>query len=460
MAIDDPSSTQPEHSLKPTPLKTRKKRPNYAQIHSRPLPVVAHPLPAFHPSHPISLLRLCYAFVSHLLFPPASHPPEPYFGFFSPDTRSVHVTDSKHVRALWEMGFFGKGSLSRSEPTWLERETERLNGVVATSAAEDATAKRRDERRLFKLERARLEREEIEKQRALERGNLDSLETELSGQGLPHATLESGKVDISASSKERDANVPGTAISPLVTEPARSCNRATRDGAVYRGDAQTGHDIQNQEHLQLTFEETFFLTYGLGVLSISPPPTAPQEPVAHRTHPYSNRELLALFSRHSHFPPADPSASVAADDPFLLNYVVYHHFRSLGWVVRPGVKFGVDYLLYHRGPVFSHAEFAVLIMPTYTHRFWSTPSGRARRRLGPGIESGDGQKDWWWLHCVNRVQSQVRKTLVLCYVDIPSPCETGLDDKVDEEIDVGRLLRGYHVREFVVRRWVGNRMRD
>ena len=46
------------------------------------------------------------------------------------------------------------------------------------------------------------------------------------------------------------------------------------------------------------------------------------------------------------------------NNPFIIKYAVYHHFRSLGWVVRGGLKFSVDYLLYKRGPVFSHAEFA------------------------------------------------------------------------------------------------------
>jgi len=45
------------------------------------------------------------------------------------------------------------------------------------------------------------------------------------------------------------------------------------------------------------------------------------------------------------------------DNPFLVHYVAYHHFRSLGWVVRSGIKFCADMLLYKRGPVFTHAEF-------------------------------------------------------------------------------------------------------
>ena len=52
-----------------------------------------------------------------------------------------------------------------------------------------------------------------------------------------------------------------------------------------------------------------------------------------------------------------PQQLLQFDNPFLINYVVYHHYRSLGWVVKGGIKFCVDYLLYKRGPVFSHAEW-------------------------------------------------------------------------------------------------------
>lgn len=51
-----------------------------------------------------------------------------------------------------------------------------------------------------------------------------------------------------------------------------------------------------------------------------------------------------------------PKLQLHFDNPFLIHYVAYHHYRSLGWVVKGGIKFCVDYLLYKRGPVFSHAE--------------------------------------------------------------------------------------------------------
>ena len=42
-------------------------------------------------------------------------------GVFDVLTQSVWIVDSKDAMILWRRGFFGKGSLSRSEPSWLER---------------------------------------------------------------------------------------------------------------------------------------------------------------------------------------------------------------------------------------------------------------------------------------------------------------------------------------------------
>lgn len=482
-----------------TPPKPRpkRKRPNYAQIHSKPLPLTIHPLPAFHPSNPISLLRLSYIYICHLFSPPSSHPDRLYTGLFSPRTRSVHITDPEHVRALWEMGFFGKGTLSRSEPSWVEREKAKSARARDGGGAEAATARRREERRLFKLERARMEREKIEWQRAVEEGrvvpdegegrDVESIavgddeddERTLVGSGIDSSPIANGSVEHKAlrGGHVPDANLLQTPESTARLAPAKSSAVAVKQGTDAEDqDFQPDLDIEDEEHLQLTLEEAFYLTFALGILSTHPPPAylnpAPFHP---GPTPYSTTDLLFLSCHHSAFPPVDSGSGIAPDDQFLLNYVTYHHFRSLGWVVRPGVKFGVDYLLYNRGPVFSHAEFAVLIIPSYTHRYWNTPGGRSRRRIhypsemsgfstleedGGAGEATNMGKDWWFLHCINRVQSQVRKSLVLCYVDIPSPWEVGLDDEWDVDVDVGRLLRGYRLREFVVKRWVINRSRD
>jgi tRNA-splicing endonuclease subunit Sen2 len=102
-------------------------------------------------------------------------------------------------------------------------------------------------------------------------------------------------------------------------------------------------DVPNKEHLQLSPEEAFFLSFSIGALKVVDPAT---------DHPLSTSELLALCRSHSYFPPRSldsaGSLGLRPDDPFLIQYAVYHHFRSMGWIVRHGIKFGADWLLYQR----------------------------------------------------------------------------------------------------------------
>lgn len=94
------------------------------------------------------------------------------------------------------------------------------------------------------------------------------------------------------------------------------------------------------------------------------------------------------------------------DNPFLVNYIIYHHFRSLGWVVKSGIKFCVDYLLYKKGPVFSHAEFAVVIVPVYEDEEDEKSSPWELNNIIPW--------SWSWLSTVNRVNTQVQKVRFYC----------------------------------------------
>ena len=197
--------------------------------------------------------------------------------------------------------------------------------------------------------------------------------------------------------------------------------------------------IQQQEHFQLMMEEAFFLSYGLGALSIL-------DPISNS--PIPNQDLFSLFQKSSHFPPLS-SPVLSPDDTFLVNYVAYHYYRSLGWCVRGGAKFSCDFLLYNRGPVFSHAEFAILIIPSYTDPYWSS---------NPFLQnyvSGKEKRSWSWMHCINRVINQVKKKLILVYVDIPRP----MDTEAENELGIDGVLGRYKVREFVMRRWLSNRER-
>lgn len=117
-------------------------------------------------------------------------------------------------------------------------------------------------------------------------------------------------------------------------------------------------EVEDMEHLQLTLQEAFFLAWGLDCLSVLDP----------RTNLYLSLPQLWNASLQSQsslptpilltLPEAEAERTWKRwDNPFLVNYAVYHHFRSLGWVVKSGIKFCVDYLLYRRGPVFAHAEY-------------------------------------------------------------------------------------------------------
>ena len=396
---------------------SRPTRPNYNRIHAKPLPIDIHPLPPLVPHNPLSLIHVGAIYLWHLVAQASSHPAMPYPVYWSPETRSVHVTDERTIRALWEKGFFGKGSLSRSEPTWLEREKKRL-GIIAIDTSEEYTRQRREERKQFKNERARKEREAIEENLRNERGS--ALDSSI-------ATEQPSTVETPAHTENTGLDFP---LAEDATDLAILSPQATRGStpSTVNDEETPPTPIINQEHLQLTPEETLFLQYGLGALEVYP---APDTNLAN-TPPLSTSELLLLFRTHSQFPPV-PAAALTLSDPFLISYVAYHHFRSLGWVVRSGIKFGVDYLLYNRGPAFAHAQFSIIIVPS---------DGR--------------RKSWWWLHAVNRVQSQVLKNLVLCFVEVPTEEE---DDGREGE-DLTALLARYKVREMMVKRWTPNRTRD
>lgn len=307
------------------------KRPDYHSRHAKPLPLNVTAYPPLIPHNPLSLLQILFTF---FFSRPSCLPSPLYTATFNEVTRCVHVTDERSMLALWNDGFFGKGSLSRSEPTWLSRRRRELGIIGRDEAltAEEITERRRKERKDFKLERARAEKERIQKQLEQE-GKLE------------------GKLDVSAGQISEAAvfevNLEGDVSNLTGPAPVSVVSRTTNSGRT-----PELVDVENLEHLQLTPEETFFLVYGLGCLEVMDAGSNVSASYSNRVGdsgltclqmPLSAIEIFDLFRRCCFFPPLSPNADLQPDDTFILNYVVYHHFRSLGWVVRPGVKFGVDY---------------------------------------------------------------------------------------------------------------------
>ncbi|KAI2629310.1 hypothetical protein GGS26DRAFT_560173 [Hypomontagnella submonticulosa] len=516
----DSASVKPPPSTQVTsrPRSSGPRGPPLHQLYALPVPIRTFPLPSFYPSNPISLFHLVYAWMSQLVSSPPIEPAVIYEGIWSPETRSVQIKDSKSIRALWEQGFFGKGNYSRSEPNWLKREQVR-RGKHNGHVAEDLTAKRREERKMMKWDRARKEQEAIQRTRLLEAwvapvgpmellalpnsqrdlyptylndsvngrstkdpvtngvASVDGMidDSTLNGTPLPVDTNSADTVVNTAAEKDTSPALgmnghsspprtptdgtkarksvrfspkvesttyklsdPPSPLNGLQTNGSATLSQPTELGlsepliehsASTEKSSELDAEIVDREHLQLCMEEAFYLIFALGALAVLDPVTS---------KPYSASELFTLFRQTSYMPPG--KVDLQPDDPFLIHYAVYHHFRSLGWVTRPGIKFGVDWMLYNRGPVFSHAEFAVVVLPAYTDSWWKAEGRQPPRR------------PWHWLHAINRVQSTALKTLVLAYVDIPPP--------FDEGLGAADILKRYKVREFIVKRWLSNRNRD
>ncbi|KAJ7695105.1 hypothetical protein B0H17DRAFT_1198803 [Mycena rosella] len=337
-------------------------------------------------------------------------------GVLDEATRSVWVASKNDSTLLWRRGFFGKGDLSRSEPSWLARQinSRRAGGNRLTS--EEMTAKRRAERKQFKIDRARAIAAVAAEAEAVFESEGRVVVPALSGPAIPSAaTWKPAPVA---------TEPPDTPVTPQDEAPE---------------DEEPPEDL---EHLQLTLPEAFFLLWNLDCLTVADP---------HTNDLLSIQQIWIAFQAAYLTPPIPvspkPTPVLQLDNPFLINYIVYHHYRSLGWVVRGGVKFCVDYMLYKRGPVFNHAEFSVVVCPVYEDPADQEASVVGLHNAAPF--------PWSWLSTINRVNSQVYKTLILTYVTIPARSRVSLD-----VLNSPACLQHYSVREVTVRRFIPARMRD
>nr|XP_032518698.1 probable tRNA-splicing endonuclease subunit tsp-2 [Danaus plexippus plexippus] len=112
--------------------------------------------------------------------------------------------------------------------------------------------------------------------------------------------------------------------------------------------------VSLQEKLMLTLQEAFFLVYGLGCLKI----------VKEEDQVLNIEECWSLFCN--------------TDKYFVSKYIVYHHFRSKGYVVKSGIKFGGDFLLYKEGPEVNHADYIVVIKTENDTFNWISLLGHVR----------------------------------------------------------------------------------
>ncbi|CAO3692485.1 unnamed protein product [Umbelopsis ramanniana] len=307
-----------------------------------------------------------------------------FHGEYSREGGFIRIKDSLDIQELYCKGFFGKGNLSRSEPTWSQRVA--AEGSDSKLFLENITDARRKQRRATRISKL-------------------------------------------------------TNTSPLTTSPSQVPQpEDSKNNEVSNNNIYEMPDTVFEEHLQLSLVEGFFLSYGLGSLVI----------LNSEKQPLSILDCWKLFCNDSLKNESEDVEAVSSmsltktlqssmdyiqyDNPFIIKYVAYHYYRSKAWVVKNGIKFGTDYIIYQRGPAFHHGEFAVIVIPSYQ-------------------ETSSKQDDlsWNYILGMNRVCSQANKTLVLCYVNLPP------------KQSVPRLspncLTHYSVTELTMKRWIPEKTR-
>jgi len=231
--------------------------------------IYAHPLPIIFSEPPSntatkSILGLLGLSLTQVLNPHCE-------GIFDPATRSVWITNQKDSTILWRRGFFGKGDLSRSEPSWLARQIKNRKAAVGNRASflnltrllidahigmtsEEMREKRRAERKQFKIDRAKAIAAAAAEAEAIFATEGRVVVPAISGPEIPSAATW------------RPTVAPQPEQSDFAIEPKDEDENLL----LLEDEEEPPEDI---EHLQLTLAEAFFLSWYFDCLTVLDPET-------------------------------------------------------------------------------------------------------------------------------------------------------------------------------------------
>lgn len=393
--------------------------------HPRPIPL---PIPLLHISNNYFSLKevwdSIYDTLSHIFKIGLFNYPKPVEVVFDVYMDlSFKIFDRNSMLFIWNNGFYGKGILSRSDPTWIDRMQKRIDTLLTSKLndsnqnlilinnnngdddnndninnnknniySEEITKNRRLLRDAWKKEREALIKLEKniklnsvngeisvddKKKIDFERERLSKLKEDLmkgpngvNPDILNNISSNSSRINspISTDFNNNTFNLTDTSNSNLTPNDYLIDQLRMED---YNVIIDSKH-IRNIEYLELDPCETLFLLQ-LNLINVK-----------------INDELIFF----------DKLLELLIENfgPLIINeYIVYYHFRTLGWCIRNGLKFSCDWVLYSRGPPFSHAEFAIKI-------------------INENLDEFDNLTDY---QAISRVVSGVKKNLILCFVDGP-----------------------------------------
>nr|XP_020515766.2 tRNA-splicing endonuclease subunit Sen2 [Labrus bergylta] len=354
----------------------------------------------------------------------------------------VLVCHQDHIQKIHNQGYFGKGILSRARPDHsISNQWEQHEGVMLPVISQS----RYDE--LLKWAGATLSAQGLDKDsvnqillRISQPVDMEDVRRRVGGgegengeePGAEGGICPLTKRPIAGSEVEQETerscrfrspepdpepssdsdSDPGSVPDPLVPSPGFIL---VLSGS---GECEVVKEVRRSplsltEYLQLSLEEAFFLVYSLGCLSV-----------------YLHQEPLSILQLWRKFRSLRPN--------FISTYAAYQHFRSRGWVpkVGGGAKYGVDLMLYRKGPPFYHASYSVVI----------------ERADDEFRGSGPRPFSWRSLAALSRITSNVSKELMFCYMIYPA-------DLSDAELDSPACVSRLKVQEVIVSRWVSSKER-
>lgn len=343
---------------------------------------------------------------------------------------------------IWDNGFYGKGILSRSEPTWQNRMKIKIDNSLKSNLFNTHNNNGYDDEIEIIKMNDKIFSEEITKQRRLLRDawkrereayfelekniKLKSINGEISNEDKTFLNAEKERL----SKLKEDLTKGPHGVNPELPIGKINLSNTFKDKLNDNSLNETlrmedfdliidSTNIRNIEYLELDPCETLFLLQ-MNIIKVK------------LNEKYIKfNELIKLL--------------VENFGPIIINeYVVYYHYKTLGWCVKNGLKFSCDWVLYSRGPPFSHAEFSVKVINEndLEYNFLN-----------------DNLIDY---SAISRVVSGVKKCLILCFVDGPIIESTEWFDMWNEFLNDGdpiKLLNNFIVNEVSWKRWAPSRTR-
>lgn len=374
--------------------RTMSKRVSNAVRYKYPLPIHQLDLPQLFVHNPLSWAYWLYSYItSYNSLANKIHVD------ITRQNNFIHteVRDLTDMKYLWDNGFFGTGQLSRSEPTWYDQmnkkycniSLEESNGI----SLEQVTKLRRLQRLEFKKQREIVEEKLLQLRKE---GNL-SPEQEAEILEQERDKLRKFKDDqVALHIMDQDEDITEQEKERLLLQQSEILDK--------------NDNLINFESLELMPVETIFLSFALPIIDVSPINFITEQCITD----------ISQYSKELH--------------TLLIQYAAYHHYRSHGWCVRSGIKFGSDYILYKRGPPFQHADFCIMVLDS------------------------NCSKPYTWYSTIARVCGTANKTLVLCYVECLENKE-----QILEWLQKGQLAKvfsSFKIGEVIYKRWVAGRNRD